>query len=647
MDIEKDKDIGNHRFYYCFYTIKQKYNSTETLNGEETGWWDRCLNPCSDVCPKRLLLQHVKRQFILLNGVVQTDSVHCINLLDFRGFDPIKRNLASTQRKDALVYVAPEELHKHAEVYGHMSTESGASGLIAEANRIFHCVTCPTPNYNTQDGIPSSATDKSSIVKRGSRDIIETIKHQCDCPPRSVSMGEYVASPRVATARVGFSKESDSLLAESSSYSIEMDKTQPKEQQQRGKSSLWGSTFTLTNTILGSGTLAVPFAIASSGWLLGNAIMLSIAMITQYSVHLLLSASDRAGNNCAKTYESLGHFTMGAFGSRLAEFTFIFGGFGTLVSYLIFVTDLCAAVLTISVHDKWMITVVVVATVVFPLALSRRIGKLWLASVLAILSIGYVVAFVLAAFLAASNVEEAAIARGVQAIRLEPGSVYTVTLLITAFACHNTALPVYDELKERSLPRMNRAVIGAISVAFILYEVISLCGYLHFGADTRDNILLNFSTEYVLQHKSVKMPLLVGQLCMALALVLTTPIAMWPFRSCVLSVYLRIKNAKQTPSWKATHKEYVGCTILSLMLITMCSIFVPSVKIPLSIVGSVSGSLLIFIMPALFFLLQSTAPILCREHVGPLAMLCAGIFVGILGLSLTLFKLYAEYYQEF
>ncbi|KAI9914574.1 hypothetical protein PsorP6_008272 [Peronosclerospora sorghi] len=178
---------------------------------------------------------------------------------------------------------------------------------------------------------------------------------------------------------------------------------------------------------------------------------------------------------------------MGAYGSRLAEFTFIFGGFGTLVSYLFFVTDLCAEVRAISVHEKWMITVVVVATA------SRRIDKLRMASV---------VAFVLAAFLAASKVEEAAIAPGSQAIRLEPGSIYTVTLLISALACHNTALPVYEELKERSLPRMNRSVIGAISVAFILYEIISLCGYLHFGADTRDNILLNFSTDYVFSTNS-------------------------------------------------------------------------------------------------------------------------------------------------
>ncbi|CAI5703765.1 hypothetical protein KXD40_008923 [Peronospora effusa] len=490
-----------------------------------------------------------------------------------------------------------------------------------------------------------------SPVKRGSRDIIDTLKYQCDCAPRSVSMGEYVASPRVASGKIQtFAKESDYLLPEPS-YAINVHKMEAKEQQQqqqqqqqRSASSLWGSTFTLTNTILGSGTLAVPFAIASSGWLLGNVIMLIIAMITRYSVHLLLSASDRAGKNCAKTYESLGHFTMGAFGTRLAEFTFIFGGFGTLVSYLIFVTDLCAAVVAVSTHDKWMIAVTLIATVIFPLSLSRRIGKLWLASILAILSIGYVVAFVAVAFLAVYNTEGPVDPPGVQAIRLEPGSVYTVTLLVSAFACHNTALPVYEELKDRTLPRMNRAVGGAISIAFVLYEVISLCGYLQFGSDTKDNILLNFSPEYVNQHKSVAVPLLIGQLCMALALVLTTPIAMWPFRSCVLSVYLRVKNGVQTPSHKATYKEYVGVTVVSLALILTCSIFVPSAKIPLSIVGSVSGSLLIFIMPALFFLLQSSGPMLSREHVGPLLMLVAGIVVGIVGLSLTLFKLYREYY---
>ena len=79
-----------------------------------------CSNPYSDICPKRLMLQHVQREVRLPNGDVHTDSGLWINSLDFRGLGPIKISLASTQWKDARMHLAPEELHENAEVYGHM-----------------------------------------------------------------------------------------------------------------------------------------------------------------------------------------------------------------------------------------------------------------------------------------------------------------------------------------------------------------------------------------------------------------------------------------------------------------------------------------------------------------------------------------------
>lgn len=466
----------------------------------------------------------------------------------------------------------------------------------------------------------------------------ELLKSLQDDEP--LSMGEYVPSPSVG-------KEGQWLLHKESTLSdmdVDVELAAPAKREHHAVSTVLGSMSTLTNTILGSGTLAVPFAIASSGWLLGNLVMLAIALITRYSVFLLLSASDLAGAHCAKTYESLGHYTMGAFGTRLAEFTFIFGGFGTLVSYFIFITDLFTAIFDVAPAHKWIVTVVCWGCVILPLSLSRRLGKLRMASVLAILSITYVVAFVFVAFLVVDTSTTLDFSR-IQAVRLEPGSVYTVTLLIAAFACHNTALPVYDELRDRSIQRMNRAVAGAIAIAFVLYETIGLFGYLQFADDTRDNILLNFSPDYVSAIPSIRVPLLVGRTCMALALLLTTPVAMWPFRSCLLSVILRVKNnGVQTPSHAATTKEYVLTTIASQMLILLCSVFVPSVKIPLSIVGSVSGSLLIFIMPSLFFLLQSPHPFLSWPHRGPLLMLAAGACVGVLGFSLTMYKIVRDHF---
>ncbi|KAJ8574592.1 hypothetical protein ON010_g4619 [Phytophthora cinnamomi] len=85
----------------------------------------RCFYPSHGgidrVCiDSRIMLQHVQREVILPNGDVATDSGLWINSLDFRGPDPIKSSLASTQWKDVRMQVAPEELYEQAEVYGHM-----------------------------------------------------------------------------------------------------------------------------------------------------------------------------------------------------------------------------------------------------------------------------------------------------------------------------------------------------------------------------------------------------------------------------------------------------------------------------------------------------------------------------------------------
>lgn len=525
------------------------------------------------------------------------------------------------------------------------------------------------PLDNVEDALDDMDSDRPiSFVRQASLEIMTSIRHQLSCEP--VSMGEYIQSPqeqfssdqspfdkndmqknhRNANSMRNFT-ERDWLLDKNGQSvsqpepdSLQSEKISSKAsfQQRAGTSTVIGSVFTLTNTILGSGTLTVPFSIASSGWLLGNIVMIIIACITRYSVHLLLLSSDLAGRKTARTYESLGHYTMGRFGTFLAEFTFIFGGFGTLVSYMIFTSDLIANVFGIASDRKWLVSVTCFLVVIFPLSMYRKIAKLRVSSLAAVISISYVVLFVLCAFVYKQYKTNGTKEVDIRAVIIEPGSVYTVTLLIAAFACHNTALPVYEELRSRTLKRMDRAVCYATLIAFVLYEIIGLFGYLLFGRDTLDNILLNFSAGHIDYHcPQMRISIVIGQTCMAVALLLSVPVAMWPFRSCLLSVYLRWRNnGQQTPSHKATRTEYVVVTVCSQSLIVFCSIVVPSVKVALSIVGSVSGSLLIFIMPSLFFLLQTCNTLKeVQKHWGPLMMLLTGIMVGALGLSLTVYKI--------
>lgn len=234
----------------------------------------------------------------------------------------------------------------------------------------------------------------------------------------------------------------------------------------------------------------------------------------------------------------------------------------------------------------------------------------------------------------------------VSAFHVDKSSIFTITLLIQAFACHNTLLPVYDELSHRTLDRMAWAVSTAMALAFSLYTCIGLAGYWTFGATTQDNILLSYTEhlQWLEQAPMLAFGLRIGQACMASALLFTCPIALWPFRSCVLSVYLRLMHGQQLSSSMASYGEFVAMTVTIELLILTCAIFVPSVKIPLSIVGSVSGSLIIFIMPSIFYLVLSTrhgaGPILQWKNRGPLALLLMGIVLGIVGFSLTMVHLF-------
>ncbi|KAI9911750.1 hypothetical protein PsorP6_009695 [Peronosclerospora sorghi] len=127
-------------------------------------------NPYSDVCPKRLLLQHVKREVLLPNGVVQTDSGLWLNSLDFRGLDSIKSKLASTQWKDARMHVAPRELHEHAEVYGHMPWTLPLKRLLPE-DKSWYLLTYDAPvlpsdmetRLDVLSSVYSNATDRRKI----------------------------------------------------------------------------------------------------------------------------------------------------------------------------------------------------------------------------------------------------------------------------------------------------------------------------------------------------------------------------------------------------------------------------------------------------------------------------------------------------
>jgi hypothetical protein len=76
-------------------------------------------NPYSDITPKRVMVQHMHREFVLPNGTITTqDAGLWINTMDFRGVAPLKPFLKATQWGNASLFAPPPTLTDTFDIYG-------------------------------------------------------------------------------------------------------------------------------------------------------------------------------------------------------------------------------------------------------------------------------------------------------------------------------------------------------------------------------------------------------------------------------------------------------------------------------------------------------------------------------------------------
>ncbi|XP_014835513.1 PREDICTED: sodium-coupled neutral amino acid transporter 2-like [Poecilia mexicana] len=104
-----------------------------------------------------------------------------------------------------------------------------------------------------------------------------------------------------------------------------------KKHEHQGSASFGMSVFNLGNAIMGSGILGLSFAMANTGIALFVFLLVSVAIFSIYSVHLLLKTADEAG---ALVYESLGYKAFRIPGKLAASCSITMQNIGAMSSYL-------------------------------------------------------------------------------------------------------------------------------------------------------------------------------------------------------------------------------------------------------------------------------------------------------------------------
>uniref|UniRef100_A0A8C6K7D8 Solute carrier family 38 member 4 n=1 Tax=Nothobranchius furzeri TaxID=105023 RepID=A0A8C6K7D8_NOTFU len=167
------------------------------------------------------------------------------------------------------------------------------------------------------------------------------------------------------------------------SNGIPMKKKYDDEEQFPGHASFGMSVFNLSNAIMGSGILGLSYAMANTGIVLFTILLIAVAILSLYSVHLLLMTSKEGGS---LIYEKLGEKAFGWPGKMAAFGSIIMQNIGAMSSYLFIVKyelpEVIRAFMGLEeISGEWYLNgnylvVFVSLGVILPLSLLKNLGYL-------------------------------------------------------------------------------------------------------------------------------------------------------------------------------------------------------------------------------------------------------------------------------
>ncbi|KAI4200814.1 MAG: hypothetical protein LQ346_002295 [Caloplaca aetnensis] len=392
-----------------------------------------------------------------------------------------------------------------------------------------------------------------------------------------------------------------------------------KEVGMVGQASWLSSVVNLLNTIVGAGVLAMPLALSRMGILLGTFVILWSGLTAGFGLYLQ--------TRCARYLErgSASFFALSQITYPNAAVIFdaaiAIKCFGVGVSYLIIIGDLMpgvvrgfsenAAGVSFLVDRHFWVTGFML--IVIPLSFLRRLDSLKYTSVIALISIGYLVILVVAHFAKGDTMHN----RGVLRIVRWESAVATLSsfpVIVFGYTCHQNMFSVLNEISNNSHFRTSSVVVTSTGVAAFLYVLVAVTGYLSFGNAVGGNIVGMYAP-------SVSST--IAKAAIVVMVMFSYPLQVHPCRASVDAVLKwrptrRPESAQSSPSRLASllpssrtgpqHRgdgmsdtRFAAITTAIIVLSYIVAMTVSSLEKVLAYVGSTGSTSISFILPGLFY----------------------------------------------
>uniref|UniRef100_A0A8C6XJL7 Solute carrier family 38 member 5 n=1 Tax=Naja naja TaxID=35670 RepID=A0A8C6XJL7_NAJNA len=317
-----------------------------------------------------------------------------------------------------------------------------------------------------------------------------------------------------------------------------------------GKTSFGMSVFNLSNAIMGSGILGLAYAMRNTGITLFVILLICIALLSSYSIHLLLKCAGVVGESQFRRFHSICY---GPQGKTLAILSF----FTAMSSYLFIVKSELPLViqtfLGLNQCNSFVPFLLFTGYLGYTSGLSLTCMCFFLSSV------SY----------------------------FQIPCPFNDTVVVNKQKLN--LLPIYTELRRPSKRRMQSVANVSILAMFSMYLLTAIFGYLTFYGNVEAEMLHTY-----IRVDPLDKLILCVRLAVLLAVTLTVPVVLFPIRRAIQQLLFPKKDF----SWI----RHVIIAFCLLFIVNLLVIFVPNIKDIFGVIGATSAPSLIFILPSIFYI---------------------------------------------
>ncbi|KAJ2556551.1 hypothetical protein EV175_001934 [Coemansia sp. RSA 1933] len=366
----------------------------------------------------------------------------------------------------------------------------------------------------------------------------------------------------------------------------DMPSVQNQHGNSRGRSSAIGAGFNLVNTIIGSGILALPYALKEAGFYAGIATLVAASVLIHLALRMLVLAGRRTG---LYRYEAVSEAAGGRIGYYALAFGLAVSSIGSCISYLIIIGDTASSVAQTAFGSSMLtsrtaVMVIASGTLTLPLLFFRTLDPLVRPSAISTLCLPAIVAIVAIRGPAYAPPEPA------PTPVWGPSFLPAFGVIAFAYSCTQTCFQSYTTLRTRSMEAWRTATSFAVGTAVAVYLAFSIVSYRSFGLLTDPNVLNNFDADDAIAN--------VARALLAFSLTLTYPMQFYPIRDLLGNKLLNSSEGGSAGAGKRFH----AFTVMLFALTLGVALAVDDLGFVFKLIGTAASSLLIFVLPAIIYL---------------------------------------------